>query len=85
MADWLPRRNSIADIQGRTVKGPSARLIVCHCFSERLIKVRKYGLGVGRAALSRINDGDTLRVEGWKGAEGSCGIATKISGPLYQL
>lgn len=66
--------------------GGGRGLVVCHCFSECLIKARKYGpaMPVEQRSCLELMTGDTVRVGrvGSGGpAVGSCGIATKISGP----
>ena len=61
----------------------SLSLIARHCFSERLIKVRKYGLEGREREFGRalppfeLMTGDTVRVPGLEGGEGSCGIAAE--------
>lgn len=70
---WQTQRNSITGYRHSSprVKGGGgkrevlrARLVVCHCFSERLIKARKYGaaMPVEQRGCLELMTGDTVRV-----------------------
>lgn len=41
--------------------------------------------GKSRVSPFELTTGDTVRVPGLEGGEGSCGIAAEIAAPLYQL
>lgn len=84
-----PRREIQSNRDKRNPSSLSLSLSARHCFSERLIKVRKYGLegrerereSLEEQGLSlppfELMTGDTVRVPGLEGGEGSCGIAAE--------
>ena len=78
-----PRREIQSNRDKRNPSSLSLSLSARHCFSERLIKVRKYGLEGREREFGRalppfeLMTGDTVRVPGLEGGEGSCGIAAE--------
>lgn len=65
--NWWPVAPEEFNHGYRRIKGPSAALIVCHCFSERLIKARKYGPAIGRGQRCLELTRRMRMCRGWRG------------------